>query len=227
MPQDATPVSVLADRRPLDRPRVALLIDGDNISHEQAGRILVRSASHGETIIRRVYGHAAHCPGWLAAPGLHFCHAGSHKNAADLLMTVEAMDIMLGKAADILVIASSDSDFTHLATHLREKGHPVIGLGEAKAPESYRRSCSKFLELPAVAQTDPLTPEDQVVALLRKESGRLPIVMLSARMRSLHDVTIGGLGEKTWRAWLSARPDLFALDPKGPQAKVALKTKGA
>ena len=220
------------------RPRVALLIDGDNISHDQAGRILTRTGQYGEVIIRRVYGNAALRPGWLAAAGFHFRQAGTGKNAADLLLSVEAMDLMLTNRADLLVIASSDRDFTHLATHLRELGRVVIGIGEIKAPEAYRKSCSKFVELPPVTPVVPdsavmpaakpqqTTIELQAIVLVRAAGNAgLPLADLAVRMNLVHKVLISQQGQKTWRAWLDARPALFDCDPRGLQARVRLKAQ--
>lgn len=207
------------------RPRVALMVDGDNISHEQAGRIILQAAKHGDTLNRRVYGNAALRPGWLAAPGLHFRHAGCGKNAADLLLTVEAMDLMLTGRADVLVIASSDRDFAHLATHLRERGQVVVGIGEKLANEAFRKSGTKFVELPPLGAPPPQAAsiEAQVVALIRAApNGNLKIAALSLQMRKDHDVRISEQPQKTWRAWLLARPHLFVCDPKGPEASVRL-----
>lgn len=216
------------------RPRVALMVDGDNLSSDQAGRLMILAGREGEVVIRRVYGNAANLPGWCAAPGFHFRHAGPGKNAADLLLTVEAMEVMLLQRADVLVIASSDRDFSHLATHLREAGSRVIGLGEAKAPETFRRACNLFAELPLrpapVAQKPAARPvltgmEAQVAAQLKgADPAGLRLVELAERMKRDHDVRISDQPQKTWRSWLGARPVLFDLDPKAPDAKVRLKT---
>ena len=211
------------------RPRVALLIDGDNISHEQAGRILTRAGKYGDTVIRRVYGNATHLPGWNVAPGFHFRHAGSGKNASDMHLAVEAMDLMLTARADVLVVASSDRDFSHLATLLREQGRSVVGIGEAKACEAFRKTCTTFVELPsasavAAPPAKQTNFEQKVISLVRKEDPPgLTIALLSTRMQAAHKLKISDEGEKNWRTWLVARPALFDCDPRGPQARVRLK----
>lgn len=210
---------------PPRRPRVAVLVDGDNLCSAQAGRILIQAGKLGDTLIRRVYGNAAQRTGWNSAPGFAFRHAGTGKNAADLLLAIEAMALVLRQRADALVIASSDRDFTHLATHLREEGVPVLGLGEAKAPEGFRKSCSQFVELAAVVPAEPLSELESKVTALLGASGKegLRLVELAQRMKADHAVQISDQHQKTWRSWLGARPGLFALDPKGLDARVRLK----
>lgn len=138
------------------RPRVALLVDGDNMAAARAGKLLIRAAREGEMLIRRVYGGASALAGWEKTQGFHLRHAGSGKNAADLLLAVEAMEIMLTGKADVLVIATSDRDFAHLATHLRETGRRVVAIGEEKAPEHFLRCCSAHHVLEADPPAAPL-----------------------------------------------------------------------
>lgn len=102
------------------RPRVALLVDGDNLRADLAAAILQQATRHGDPVIRRVYGNAALLKGWDAVPGFRLIHAGGAKNATDILLTVQAMALVLQGRADVLALASSDRDFTPLATHLRE-----------------------------------------------------------------------------------------------------------
>lgn len=128
-------------------PRVALLVDGENMSVALAGSVIMRSQKFGALTIRRVYGNAAKMPGWDAAPGFRLVHAGIGKNATDVLLAVEAMVIMLQGQADVLVIATSDGDFRHVACALRESGRVVIGMGEGKAPESFRKACNQFIQV--------------------------------------------------------------------------------
>lgn len=228
------------------KSRVALMIDGDNLSPEDAGQIILKAAQFGDLTIRRVYGNAQAPAGWTSAPGIRFVHSGSGKNATDLLMTVEAMGAILTAQADVLVLATSDRDFVHLATHLREKSVTVIGIGQAKAPEGFRKACTKFLELkpkPKVAAAEvgkrPAPPsavssneagelDERIRKLIESEGqdGALRIDRLSVRMHALHKVKISDQAQKTWRSYLTARPDLYVCDPKGAHALVRLKPPG-
>ncbi len=214
------------------RPRVALLIDGDNLSHAHAGALILKSAKYGTLTLKRVYANMNNRPGWDEAPGFKSVHSGKGKNATDLLLAVEAMSIMLTAQADILVIASSDRDFSHLATHLTERGHTVFGIGEPKAPAHFRKSCTAFHELtePSSAPKPPVQPKvipDELVARVRDviagEPGGMRITLLSTRMAKNNTVQISSTPYKTWRKLLTDFPDLFDCDPKGPDARVRLR----
>jgi len=74
-------------------------------------------------------------------------HAGCGKNATDVLLAIEAVALSHSGMAEVFAIATSDHDFSHLALHLRERGFDVIGIGEEKAPETWRRACTRFHEI--------------------------------------------------------------------------------
>lgn len=214
------------------KPRVALLVDGDNISAEHAGRMIMAACGHGNVAIRRVYGNAALAKGWAAAPGFRFIHAGCGKNATDVLLAIEAVDLSHSSTAEVFALASSDGDFSHLAHHLRERGFPVIGIGEAKAPESWRKACTRFHEIgakaaePAAAVPKPivaLETMDQQIRAVIDEAGDVsgyPIEKINPQMLRRHGTRISTMKEKSWRKYLVERPALYACDPRGPQARV-------
>lgn len=216
--------------------RVAILVDGENVSQAMAGQIVMKSCVYGELVIRRVYGNAARLTGWDTAPGFRLMHSGVGKNATDILLSVEATSLMLMNKADVLVIAASDRDYTHVAVHLREAGYRVIGLGEEKAPEAFRKSCSKFvalitpifgpessLPLNKTIETKKGSLEEKVADLIgRSGSNGLVITTLNVEMHKLHHVKISLEVEKTWRQYLEARPNLFRCEPKNNGARVRL-----
>ena len=218
------------------KPRVAVLIDGENISHAMAGQIIMKSCVYGELVIRRVYGNAARLTGWDTAPGFRLVHSGSGKNATDILLSVEATALMLTNKADVLVIAASDRDYTHVAAHLREVGYKVVGLGEEKAPEAFRKSCSKFVTMASVLtplefgsnviappKKKPASLQEKVAALIASSGATaMVITTLNIEMHKLHGIRISLEPEKTWRRYLEARPDEFVCDPKGSGARVRL-----
>jgi NYN domain len=219
---------VRADFAP--RPRVALLVDGDNLSHSHAGALIVKSAPHGALTIKRVYGNMATHPGWQAAPGFRCIHSGTGKNASDLLLAIEATSLMLSQQADVLIIASSDGDFSHLAHHLTERGHQVIGLGEAKTPMHFQKSCSRFHLIGTPPPRKPDPPQVQLDQLVQKardlvaaEPEGMPITLLSTRMSKDNAVQISLTPHRTWRAFLTSHSAIFTCDPKGPDARVRLK----
>ena len=138
-----------------DLPLYAVLIDGDNISFEYAGAILNEVTSFAEPALRKVYGdwRSDNLNGWrniLAEHGLvaHQEQANtSNKNATDIGMVIDAMDILHGGRLDGFVIVSSDSDFTRLASRIREHGLGIVGMGERKAPKSFVKNCQRFIFL--------------------------------------------------------------------------------
>ena len=222
--------------------RVAVLVDGENVSQAHAGRILTRALAVGTPTVLRVYGNAAILPGWDTAPRFRLIHAGAGKNATDILLAVEAMALAYTATVERFCIVSSDRDYTHLVDHLRERGHHVVGMGEAKAPERYRKAFSAWVGLDPAGM--PASPPDsvpkpvavaapkcaaldtQVAELLRQEGGVLQIAQLGARMHSTYGVRISQRPEKTWRAYLLARTHLYRCDPRGPEARVSLLPSG-
>lgn len=138
-----------------DKPRIALLIDADNVRADRIELILNELSGLGETNIRRAYGN------WTK-PGLKNWAAVLHenairpmqqydysrgKNASDMAMVVDAMALLYTDRPDAFGIVSSDADFTPLVMHLRERGSTVYGFGEAKTPEPFKSACSRFLVL--------------------------------------------------------------------------------
>ncbi|MFN3643518.1 MAG: NYN domain-containing protein [Gemmobacter sp.] len=138
-----------------DEPRLALLVDGENLPHAFAEQILARAAAHGALPVRRVYGNMTRLAAWEAAPGFRPVHTGTGKNSADMMLVIEAMALVHAGGLDGVAIASSDRDFTHLAHHLRERGLIVIGIGTAFAPEAFRKACTRFIELRPQATVVP------------------------------------------------------------------------
>ncbi|CTQ34218.1 NYN domain-containing protein [Jannaschia rubra] len=211
---------------PLSGP-VALFVDGDNLSPDHASRIAAFAARQGSADIRRVYGDVTRLGGWRDAPGFRTIHAGCGKNAADVLLCIDAMEVALTGRAATVIVASSDGDFVHLAQRLREGGIHVVGMGEAKAPAAFRDACHRFEVLALEGVASGITTLDRgirkMIAQHSTEGKGMAIAALGAHMSSLHGTVIGSLPEKTWRAYLSARPALYDLDPRGPDARVRFR----
>ena len=239
--------------------RVAVLVDGDNVSPIHSAGILSEATKLGRVDVVRVYCAANGPSGWLTASGYRMMHAGEGKNAADLLLSIDAMELALVGGIEGFVVATSDCDYMHLAQRLRERGIPVLGLGEQKAPEKFRASCTWFRVLPGKKE-DPqpavrATPQTSVQAsqlkpvkaapqpatnakantkgvsefdrsirsMIAKHSvgGRgIRISELAPRMHVAHGTRISTYPERNWRAYLSARPELYEIDPRGPEAMV-------
>ncbi|OOY17389.1 NYN domain-containing protein [Thioclava sp. DLFJ4-1] len=213
----------------------ALFIDGENISATFASQILKFAPG---AFIRRAYGDVAQIRSWGDSPSIRLVHSGSGKNAGDVLLALDALELALERRAERFVIASSDGDFTHLATRLREKGMEVLGVGQEKAPKAFRESCSVFHLLKSKTTAAPARPpavkksaslDEKIRAAIEahsKDGAGVPLAELATIMKKDHGVLIGNLPDKKWRPYFSNRPNLFALDPKGPKARVRCRPNG-
>lgn len=216
---------------------VAVLVDGDNISGKNAAAILGIATEHGDPIVMRAYLDAQRGSDWHGAIGYRLVHAGSGKNASDILLAIDAMDLVHAKTAMRFIIATSDGDFTHLAVRLRELGAKVIGVGAAKAPHMFRASCSSFVELGAQpivklvsnAPTGVTELDLKIRAMIAQHSKKgagMRIAALAPKMHVAHGLKISTLPEKNWRNYLTARPALYDVDPRGPEAMVRFRAEG-
>lgn len=202
---------------------VALLIDGENLSSSFAGKLIVQASRHGPLVVKRVYGNATLINGWCEAPGFRVVHSGSGKNAADILLAIEAVDLAHSGQVNTFALASSDGDFCHLAHRLRESGLNVVGLGDLRAPEKFRKACNKFHELNH-PNLDTLDDQIHTVIKANSETRSFPIAGLNGPMRNKYNTNISKHPKKTWRKYLESKPDLYRCDEKGPGANVELLT---
>ncbi len=150
-------------------PRLAVLIDADNIPARHIEAVLDELAAYGEPSVRRVYGDwsSSALGQWKEKARnlglvMHQQSANTKgKNASDIGLVIDAMDILHAGKVDGFVLVSSDSDFTRLASRIREDGLQVIGVGAEKTPESLRKVCNRFLYLENIAAAPelPVKPE--------------------------------------------------------------------
>ena len=134
-------------------PRLAVLIDADNTSAKIADRLFEEIAQLGEASVRRIYGDftRAGLRGWTDILAKHAIIAHQQfayvtgKNASDIALVIDAMDLMHSGRFEGFCLVSSDSDFTRLAARIREEGLDVFGFGERKTPESFRQACRRFI----------------------------------------------------------------------------------
>lgn len=146
----------------MDNKRFALLIDADNISAKYIGAILEELSTYGITTYKRIYGDwtSTQATKWKSEllensviPVQQFSNTVG-KNATDSTLIIDAMDILYTGNVDGFCIVSSDSDFTRLASRLRESGMEVIGMGEEKTPRSFRVACTRFVNLENIGNQD-------------------------------------------------------------------------
>ena len=138
---------------------IALLIDADNASPEHLDEVLLVLGELGTINIRRAYGNwtKGNLKGWEEkllrhgiVPQQQF-DVAKDKNATDMKMTIDAMDLLYSRRVTGFGLMTSDSDFAPLATRIREEGIPVYGFGEvAKTPASFQSACTRFLDVNAL-----------------------------------------------------------------------------
>ena len=158
------------DTRP---QRFAVLIDADNTSPRIVDGLFEEVARFGEASVRRIYGDfsSPRLKSWTEVlqkhaidPYQQFAYT-SGKNASDIALVIDAMDLLHSGRFDGFCLVSSDSDFTRLASRLREEGADVYGFGAQKTPESFRQACRRFI------YTENLLPESATAAT-EQDGGR-------------------------------------------------------
>jgi hypothetical protein len=154
--------------------RLAVLIDGDNTTPTIIEALLAEIAKYGSATVKRAYGDwtTPNLRGWKEAINAHaiqpiqqFAYT-TGKNATDSALIIDAMDLLYTGNLDGFCLVSSDSDFTKLASRLREAGKTVYGFGEPKTPHSLVAACDKFVYLDVLRKPDK--PEQ------RSDEGRAP-----------------------------------------------------
>jgi hypothetical protein len=133
--------------------KLAVLIDADNAQPSVVSDLLTEAARYGTATIKRAYGDwtTSNLNGWkgtlhtLAIQPIQQFRYTTGKNATDAALIIDAMDLLHGKRVDGFCLVSSDSDFTRLATRIREAGLAVYGFGERKTPRAFVAACDKFI----------------------------------------------------------------------------------
>lgn len=143
-------------------PNIALLIDADNASHQGIDPVLTVLAELGTVNIRRAYGNwrKQGLKSWVdklhrygIEPQQQF-DLTKGKNATDMKMTIDAMDLLYSERIDGFGIMSSDSDFMPMAMRIRQDGLPVYGFGSNKTPDAFKQACSRFIDVDALIKAE-------------------------------------------------------------------------
>ncbi|QNG49283.1 NYN domain-containing protein [Sphingobium yanoikuyae] len=154
--------------------RIALLIDADNVPHSKIAQMLAELSKYGTANIRRAYGDwaSAGLKNWkdklhdfAIRPIQQFSYS-SGKNATDIALVIDAMELLYTQKPDAFCLASSDADFTPLVMQLKANGHEVYGFGERKTPAPFVNACTAFLYLD--------TLDEPLVAAAPMESAAKP-----------------------------------------------------
>jgi hypothetical protein len=201
--------------------RLAVLIDADNASYQTAAALFEEIAKIGEASLRRIYGDftSSRLKGWseilarhAIVPSQSFAYT-SGKNASDIALVIDAMDLLHSGIYDGFCIVSSDSDFTRLAQRLREAGAEVYGFGKKTTPESFVQACRRFFNVEnlgngtpdASAEAPPrLRPVSDAEPLIRRaiaglgdEEGWVPVKRLDRAIHNTHpDFDVRAFGEQ-------------------------------
>jgi len=135
------------------RSKIAMLIDGDNAQSSLLSQMLVEAGRHGQVTVRRIYGDwtTNNMNSWKDTLNYHAFQPIQQfrytvgKNATDSAMIIDAMDILHSGVVEGFCLVSSDSDYTRLATRIRETGIFVMGIGEKKTPKAFVNACDVFV----------------------------------------------------------------------------------
>ena len=189
-------------------PRLAVLIDADNASAKIADGLFEEIAKIGEASVRRIYGDFSHArtKAWAEVLSKHaiipqqqFAYT-TGKNASDITLVIDAMDLLHSGRFDGFCLVSSDSDFTRLAARIREQGVDVFGFGEQKTPESFRQACRKFVYTENLLPTAPANAlnADRTAKPLQQPNAATPVIKkVIAQMESEDGwVPLGAVGNQ-------------------------------
>lgn len=149
----------------VEQQRLAVLIDADNAQYSIIDYLIAEISKYGVASVKRIYGDwtKPHLKGWkdtllkhAIQPIQQFTYT-TGKNATDSAMIIDAMDLLYSERFDAFCIVSSDSDFTRLASRIREAGLSVYGFGEKKTPQAFVSTCDKFIFTEILKEQDETT----------------------------------------------------------------------
>ncbi|MBY6049157.1 NYN domain-containing protein [Vannielia litorea] len=210
--------------------RTALLIDGDNINAKHAEAILA-AAPTGQ--VARVYVDAAHVQNWRHLAAFEIIHSGQHKNASDILLALDALELALTGGYNYFTLVSSDTDFTHLARRLRKYRCTVNGLGNRDSSGRLGQAFDRFAELPcedAPLASITATSLDEkirtVIAMGSRKARGILFTSLGAKMLRTHKITLADIPDPTWRTYVTKRPNLYEVDPPSRGAYIRFLKDG-
>jgi uncharacterized LabA/DUF88 family protein len=184
---------------------LAVLIDGDNIPSAHVKEMMEEIAKYGNPTIKRIYGDwtSPHLSKWknlllqnAITPIQQYAYT-TGKNATDSAMIIDAMDILYSEKVNGFCLVSSDSDFTKLATRLREAGMQVIGIGEKKTPTPFIVACDKFIYIEILRkQTEKKDNANQ------KDKSKENVDKITSKVISLISTTVSDLSDDDGWAFL-------------------------
>ncbi|MDR6566256.1 OST-HTH/LOTUS domain-containing protein [Chitinophaga ginsengisegetis] len=195
--------------------RLAVLIDADNIPYHNIKGMLEEIAKYGNPTFKRIYGDWTKptVVGWkgvlldYAITPIQQYSYTSGKNATDSAMIIDAMDILYTGRVDGFCLVSSDSDFTRLATRLREAGMIVYGMGEQKTPSAFRAACDKFIYLEILQVREKKTDTEKTTKTTKDK--RNSISKADKQLVSLISTSINDIADEDGWAYLGELGNLL------------------
>ncbi|GAA3686436.1 NYN domain-containing protein [Nocardioides ginsengisoli] len=232
--------------------RIAVLIDADNISPKYAAALLEELAAYGVATVKRAYGDwtTASLGGWKSelhkhgiVPFQQFAYTKG-KNSTDSALIIDAMDLLYAGNVEAFALVSSDSDFTRLATRIRESGKRVYGIGARKTPQSFVAAVDTFIYVEVLGQEgepgdadeapeEPTTPLPNLQSLLTRavnatsdDDGWAHLGAIGSYLRSLDSSFDPRLyGSPKLAALVEAQPYLTTSGGGSSGVRVGLKGK--
>ena len=217
-------------------PLLAVLIDADNAQPSLLGLVLAEAAKHGTVTVRRIYADwtSTRMTQWKEQVQSHALHAvqqfqhTSGKNSTDMALAIDAMDLLHAGRLDGFCIVSSDSDFTRLATRIREQGLLAMGIGRRCTPKAFVTACEMFvytenLHAPAVGAEPAAVADDwtgmlsEAVEHAQQEDGWASLSQvgnLLQQMDPAFDPRSYGMPGGRLSLLVKSRPDLFEIDAR-------------
>jgi len=202
--------------------RLAVLIDADNVPYANVKEMLEEISKNGTPTIKRIYGDWTKptLSGWknvlldnAITPIQQYSYT-SGKNSSDSALIIDAMDILYSEKVNGFCIVSSDSDFTRLATRLREAGMTVIGIGEKKTPQPFISSCNKFiyieiLKIKEQVETDTET-ENNTTRKAKTTRRQNPLNKIDAKTIKLIKDSVNDLADESGWTFLGNLGNLIS-----------------
>lgn len=185
--------------------KLAVLIDADNVPYSNIKEMLEEVAKTGTPTIKRIYADwtTPNVSGWkkvllenAITPVQQYSYT-TGKNSSDSALIIDAMDILYSEKVDGFCIVSSDSDFTRLATRLREAGMKVIGIGEKKTPLPFITACDKFIYIEILkSKSEPKTSTSSKPAKGNKKEDNHPLNKIDVDLINLLVNSVSDLGDE-------------------------------
>lgn len=203
----------------MTQPRVALLIDGDNISAVHSQSILDAAHQHGDVVFSRVYVNQGCGSGnWVSKGLIDVFVTGMGGNSSDFRMSFDAVEMEIRDHHDVFMIVSNDSDLLHVIRWLKERGRTVVIGG---TPEINKDLCNvvsdvhifKHVKKEGVKSSVEIKPTlDMLTGLIAMAGGSMALSDFGQCVRDAYGFKSRAFGHRTWSRVFSSRPDLFAIN---------------